>query len=72
MTNLVETAMTCQQVRERLPHGAVSLIAKRTGTTPGHVSQVLSGKRSDRKVAVAAARMLRVRLEQLPTELYAA
>jgi predicted nucleic acid-binding Zn ribbon protein len=72
METVAENVMTCQQLREYLRHGDVSLIARRTGRTVGHVSQVLSGKRPDRKVAVALARRIRVRLEQLPSQLYAA
>lgn len=70
--NVTAAVMTVQQVRERLKHGDVTRIAKRTSRTQGHVSQVLSGIRPDRKVAVVLARMLRVRLSDLPPELYAA
>lgn len=70
--NITTEAMTLQQVRERLRHGDVSLIAKRAGRAQGHVSQVLAGTRPDRKVAVALARMWRIRLADLPPQLYAA
>ena len=72
MTTIAEFPLTRQQVRDRLRFGDVARIATRTGRTRGHVSQVLSGKRADRKVAVALARMLGVRLNDLPAELYAA
>ena len=72
MTTIAESPLTRQQVRERLRFGDVALIAARTRRTRGHVSQVLSGKRADRKVAVALARMLGVRLSDLPVELYEA
>lgn len=63
--------MNRQQVRQRLRHGDVKRLATRTGRTSGHVSQVLSGKRPDRKVAVSLARMLGVSLAELPAEYYA-
>lgn len=70
--NITTEAMTLQQVRERLRHGDVTRLAKRAGRTQGHVSQVLSGSRPDRKVAVALARMWQMPLSELPPELYAA
>lgn len=70
--NVTAAVLTVQQVRERLRHGDVTRIAKKAGRAQGHVSQVLAGIRPDRKVAVVIARMLRVRLSELPPELYAA
>jgi hypothetical protein len=72
MPNVAESSLTVQQVRERLKRGDVKTLATRTGRTQGHVSQVLSGLRADRKVAVALARMWQVPLSELPAELYAA
>jgi hypothetical protein len=63
--------LTRQQVKERLPYGAGKTLAQRTGRHPAHVSQVLAGKRPDRKVAVAVARMLGTSLADLPAEFYA-
>ncbi len=54
-------ALTRHERKEQLGHGAVAEIARRTGRSEGHVSQVLNCEktgRRDRKVEVAAARML--------------
>lgn len=61
-------ALTLHEVKERLGHGAVSMVAKACGRTVGHTSQVLSGKRPDRVVARHVARRLRVSLADLPAE----
>ena len=41
-----------------LPYGAAKQIAERLGVAEPHVSQVLHGKRRDRRVEVAIARMI--------------
>lgn len=56
------------EVKERLGYGALTQIAKATGRALGHVSQVVNGKRPDRKVARAIARRLRLKLIDLPPE----
>ncbi len=53
------------EIKKRLGHGAVTRIAKQTGRTIGHVSQVLSGDRRDRKVEVAASRKLGLRVDEV-------
>lgn len=51
-------AMTRWERKAALRHGAVTEIARRVGVTKQHVSHVLNDKRRDRKVEVAAARMI--------------
>lgn len=51
-------AMQPGERKAALRHGAVTEIARQTGRTLGHVSQVIHGKRRDRKVEVAAARKI--------------
>lgn len=52
------------EIKKRLGHGSVTRIARQTGRTIGHVSQVLAGLRRDRKVEVAAARKLGIRVDE--------
>lgn len=54
------------EVKERLGHGSVRQLARSLGLSEGHVSQVLNERRTDRRVAVAVARRLRVKLVDLP------
>ena len=56
--------------KERLGYGAAKQIAVATGRSEGHVSQVLSGKRSDRKVEVAVARRLQMPVAEVFPEYY--
>jgi hypothetical protein len=69
-TNVITAGLTVQQVRDRLQYGDITRIARRTGRAQGHVSQVVAGTRPDRKVAVAIARMWRLRLADMPAEMY--
>lgn len=55
------------EIKERLGHGGVSAVAAAVGRSVSHVSRVLNEKRSDRRVAVAVARRLKLRLADLPT-----
>lgn len=55
------------EIKERLGHGGVSAVAAALGLSVSHVSRVLNEKRSDRRVALAVARKLRIRLADLPT-----
>ena len=58
-------ALSNDEIKKRLGYGAVTEIAKRTSRTKGHVSQVINGKRRDRKVEVAAARKLGMKVEEV-------
>lgn len=49
-------AMSRWERKAALRHGAMKEVAKRTGRTLGHVSEVVRGNRRDRKVEVAIAR----------------
>jgi len=51
-------AMTRWERKAALGHGGVKEIAERVGLSHPHVSQVLNGRRRDRKVEVAIARKL--------------
>jgi hypothetical protein len=53
------------EIKKRLGHGCVSRIAAQTGRTIGHVSQVINGLRRDRKVEVATARKLRMKVDEV-------
>ncbi len=53
------------EIKKRLRFGALSEIAVATDRTLGHVSQVVSGLRRDRKVEVAVARRLRMKVEDV-------
>ncbi len=53
------------EIKSRLRFGALSEIAASTDRTLGHVSQVVSGLRRDRKVEVAVARKLRMKVEDV-------
>lgn len=57
--------LTADEIKDRLGWGAVTRIAKDTGTTKGHVSQVINRKRRHRKVEVVVARRLHVRVDEL-------
>lgn len=43
-----------KEIRRRVMHRGVNALAARLNVTPGHVSQVLSGKRESRRVSAAA------------------
>ena len=58
-------ALTPDEIKDRLGWGGVTRLAKATGTTKGHVSQVINRLRRDRKVEVAAARRIRVRVDEV-------
>lgn len=57
-------------IKQKLPYGAQTEIAAQLGCTPGHVSEVVRGLRTDRRVAKRVARRLGVRLADLPRECY--
>lgn len=69
--------LTVSERKARLGHGAATEIAahvkgrKGKPLTRGHVSQVLSGLRPDRKVERAAARRLGMKIEDAFPEYYA-
>ena len=64
--------------KERLPFGAQAEIARRLGVTPSVVSRVMNNKGADlapqtiRKVKVAIARKLRMRVDEVFPEQTAA
>ena len=62
--------LTVDDIKARLPHGARTEIAAQLGCTPGHVSEVVRGLRTDRRVAKKVARRLGVKLNELPRETY--
>lgn len=53
------------EIKRRLGFGCVTALADQTNRNKGHVSHVLNRKRRDRKVEVAAARKLRMRVDEL-------
>jgi hypothetical protein len=57
--------LTANEIKERLGWGGVTRIAEATGTKKGHVSQVINGLRRHRKVEVAVARRIRVRVDEV-------
>lgn len=59
-------SLTRYEIKERLGHGGVSAVANQLGLSVSHVSRVLNEKRTDRRVALAVARRLRLRLTDLP------
>ncbi len=58
--------------KEKLGHGGVSEIARRTGLGVSTVSMVLNGHIRNRKIEVAIARKLRVKVTDAFPEHYAA
>ncbi|MDP9202347.1 MAG: hypothetical protein M3P26_10520 [Gemmatimonadota bacterium] len=62
--------LTRWERKERLGHGAATEIAAKLGKSQSHVSRVLAGQRSDRKVEVVAARRLRVPVSEAFPEFY--
>lgn len=62
--------LTPTERKRKLRRGTAKDIAIQTGTTRGHVSQVLSGKRPDRHVERIAARKLRMKIEDVFPEYY--
>lgn len=66
---MIET-LTPEERKRKLGRGFGKFAAAKTGTKPGHVSQVLSGKRPDRDVERLAARRLRMKIEDLFPEYY--
>jgi predicted nucleic acid-binding protein len=58
--------LTKDEVKERLGRGGATAIALAANRSKSHVSRVLDEQRSDRRVAVAVARRLRVKLSDLP------
>lgn len=69
--------LTKSERKERLGYGAATEIAKKLKNkdgkplSVGHVAQVLNGQRHDRDVEVAAARRLRMKVEEAFPEYYA-
>jgi len=57
-------ALTKAERKERLGHGAITKIARKTKRSIGHVSQVIAGDRRDPKVERVAARMLEMTEEE--------
>lgn len=63
-------ALSLDDIKLRLPHGAVTRIARQLDCTVGHVSQVVSGRRTSPRVAKSVAKVLGVKLADLPKGLY--
>jgi hypothetical protein len=51
--------------KQLLPYGAVTAIAQKLGRSKGHVSQVISGHRRDRRVEVAVARIIKLPVDRV-------
>lgn len=62
--------LSVHERKERLGHGGLSKIARRTKRTLGHVSQVVSGTRRDPRVERAVARAIGMPLEEVWPEFY--
>lgn len=57
--------LTPDEIKAGLKWGGVTRVAVATGTTKGHVSQVIHGLRRHRKVEVAVARRLRSKVDEV-------
>lgn len=60
-----KVTLTPDEIKQRLGWGGLTKIAKATGYTKGHVSQVINGLRRHRKVEVAVARRLREKADDV-------
>jgi len=58
--------------KEKLGHGGVTEIAKKTGRSVAYASEVISGKKRNREIEVATARKLRVKVADAFPEFYGA
>lgn len=58
--------------KEKLGHGGVTAIAKKTGFSVNYVSEVINGRKRNRKIEVATARKLRVKVADAFPEFYGA
>jgi hypothetical protein len=56
--------LTSKERKAELGYGALSAIARKTKRSLGHVSQVVSGTRSDKKVEREVARRLGIAIEE--------